>query len=98
MAHDRRRRNRLLALSPAVALGVLVGAVMHDSRGVADAGWRQLAPWCAYLGGLGGGFDCSYYTFEQCMATARGLGGWCSPNPGAAAAPEPYRTRRRARR
>jgi hypothetical protein len=27
------------------------------------------------------GFDCSYYTFEQCMATARGLGNSCSPNP-----------------
>jgi hypothetical protein len=27
------------------------------------------------------GFDCSYYTFEQCMATARGLGNICSPNP-----------------
>jgi hypothetical protein len=40
----------------------------------------QSAPWCANMGG-GWGFDCSYFTFDQCMATARGLGNYCSPNP-----------------
>ena len=76
MALDR----RLLALRIVVALGAVVGAGALDARGAAQADWRQLAPWCAYMGGFGGNFDCSYYTFEQCMATARGLGGYCSPN------------------
>jgi hypothetical protein len=40
----------------------------------------QSAPWCANMGGTWG-FDCSYFTFEQCMETARGLGNSCSPNP-----------------
>ena len=49
----------------------------------------QPAPWCANLGGRDGGWDCGYYTFDQCMATARGLGGSCAPNPRALAAPKP---------
>ena len=76
MALDR----RLLALRIVVALGAVVGTWAFDARSAAQADWRQLAPWCAYMGGFGGNFDCIYYTFEQCMATARGLGGYCSPN------------------
>jgi hypothetical protein len=69
-----------LALSIAVALGAVAAAGLLDARNVAMADWRH-APWCAYLGGRDGGYDCGYYTFEQCMATARGLGGSCTPNP-----------------
>jgi hypothetical protein len=95
MALDR----RLLALRIVVALGTLVGAGALDARSAARADWQQLAPWCAYLGGFGGNFDCSYYTFEQCMATARGLGGYCSPNPRAAPAryQQPSRVRKQYR-
>ena len=89
-------RNRLLALNAAIALGAIVGASAVDAGNAAAAAWRQRAPWCAYLGGFGGNFDCSYYTFEQCMATARGLGGYCSPN--ARGAYDPYPPRRRGRR
>ena len=66
----------------AVVLGLLAVAWALDVGGtVARADWRQLAPWCAAQGGTVGASDCSYHTFEQCMATARGLGGYCSPNP-----------------
>ena len=41
----------------------------------------QAAPWCAAEGGRSGAWDCGYYTFEQCMATARGLGNYCVQNP-----------------
>jgi hypothetical protein len=85
--------SRLLLLKIAVGLGATLGFAMLDSREAAQADWRQLAPWCAYLGGFGGNFDCSYYNLEQCLATARGLGGYCSPNPRAA-----YQTDRRPRR
>jgi hypothetical protein len=85
-------RRRLLEI--AVALGAIAGAGLLDAGNVATA--AQGAPWCAYLGGFGGGFDCSYYTFDQCMATARGLGGRCQPNP--SVAQSPYRPQRRARR
>jgi uncharacterized protein DUF3551 len=84
------------ALEIALALGVLAGAGLLDARNTATADWRQIAPWCAYLGGADGGYDCGYYTFEQCMATARGLGGSCAPNPRVVQNPDrpPRRTRR----
>jgi hypothetical protein len=77
----------------AAALGLLSGVgLLPLLSSTAQADWRQLAPFCAYMGG-GFGFDCSYYTFAQCMATARGLGGYCTPNP--RAANDPYRRSRR---
>ena len=62
---------------PTIVLGLMLASAASD---LAQAG-NQTAPWCASQGGRGGGFDCSFYTFEQCMATARGLGGSCAQNP-----------------
>ena len=81
----------LPALKVAVALGTLAGT-SEMSATAARADWARPAPWCANLGGRDGGWDCGYYTFDQCMATARGLGGSCAPNPRALA----RRRRRRA--
>ena len=80
----------------ALVLGVLVVASVLTSPNGANADWRQLAPWCANMGGSYG-FDCSYFTFEQCMATARGLGNFCSPNPSLQAGSRPIRQQRRVR-
>ena len=85
MARDR----RLSGLKVAVVFGVLAGAGLLDAQAAVRADWAQRAPWCAALGGRDGGYDCGYYTFEQCMATARGLGGNCAPNPRVAF--DPYR-------
>jgi len=41
------------------------------------------APWCAqYSGGDmgGGGTNCGFYSFDQCLATVRGIGGFCVRN------------------
>jgi Protein of unknown function (DUF3551) len=96
MARDRRRRQA--GLNIAIALGALAGAWLLDAATVARADWAQRAPWCAYLGGRDGGYDCGYYTFEQCMATARGLGNSCAPNPRVAfdpnRQPPPRKTRK----
>jgi len=44
----------------------------------ADGAQAQTAPWCAhYNTGLNA---CSFYTFEQCMASVFGVGGSCAPN------------------
>jgi hypothetical protein len=94
MALDRRR---LLALNIAAALGAVVAAAALDARTAGTAGARPPAPWCANLGGRDGGWDCSYHTFEQCMATARGLSSNCQPNPWALAAPNPPPPRRARR-
>ena len=47
-------------------------------------------PWCAQYGGGkggGGGRNCGFVSYEQCMETSRGMGGFCEPNlfyPGSA--------------
>ena len=40
-------------------------------------------PWCTNYGGGddGGGTNCGFSTYEQCMATISGIGGFCDPNP-----------------
>ena len=42
----------------------------------------QNYPWCALYngGGAGGGTNCGFVSFAQCMATARGLGSFCYMN------------------
>ena len=52
--------------------------VMTAAPAVADK-----APWCAQFGGGrgGGGTECLYYSFQQCMATLSGMGGRCFQNP-----------------
>jgi hypothetical protein len=42
----------------------------------------QNYPWCAQYGGGrgGGGTNCGFSSFQQCMATVRGIGGFCNPN------------------
>jgi hypothetical protein len=38
--------------------------------------------WCAAYGGgqNGGGRNCGFVTYQQCMVTIRGMGGFCEPN------------------
>jgi len=43
------------------------------------------------------GFDCGFYSYQQCMETARGLGNSCAPNPRYLASPRSPRKTRRAR-
>ena len=50
-------------------------------------------PWCAYYDGhFGGASNCGFYTYQQCLATISGIGGWCQPNT--MYAPPPARHRR----
>lgn len=39
-------------------------------------------PWCAqYTGGtFGGGRNCGFVSYAQCLETIRGMGGFCEPN------------------
>ena len=41
----------------------------------------EAAPWCAQYSGRAGGTNCGFYSFEQCLQTVRGIGGFCSQNP-----------------
>ena len=38
--------------------------------------------WCNQGNAMTGGvMDCSYWSLQQCLASARGVGGTCGPNP-----------------
>jgi hypothetical protein len=70
-------------------LGIGVCVVGTGTRAEA-----QNYPWCAiYSVGAVGGTNCGFITFEQCMATASGLGKFCYRN--LSINPLPDRIRRR---
>jgi len=66
-------------------VAVLVAAVGAEPASAAKR--RYAHPpgppgWCNTGNGTTGGvMDCSYYTMQQCLISARGVGGGCSPNP-----------------
>jgi len=78
-----------------VLVGVLITAFTLAFPSTAQAQSR-VPPWCAYMGGQFG-FDCGFYSYQQCMETARGLGNSCAPNPRYLASPRSPRKTRRAR-
>ena len=82
---------RLLLLT----LGISVSIVGIGTRAEA-----QNYPWCAYysMGDDGGGTNCGFTTFEQCMETARGLGSNCQRNTQYVPPPGPHPPTRLQRR
>ncbi|MBR1189404.1 DUF3551 domain-containing protein [Bradyrhizobium sp. AUGA SZCCT0160] len=50
-------------------------------------------PYCVQGRGVGIPGDCSYQTYQQCMASAAGRGVYCSVNPRAALNQQPRRGR-----
>lgn len=58
-------------------IGILIaGAALGGSASA------QNYPWCAVYGGAdtGGSSNCGFTTFEQCMVTLSGMGGFCNRN------------------
>ena len=57
--------------------------------GAFDAGRdaRAEGAWCAYDYGYNQYQNCGYYTFQQCLDSVSGVGGFCRPNPYVASAP-----------
>jgi hypothetical protein len=58
-------------------------AVFVFSAGIGTSAEAQNYPWCEYLGGGmggGGGRNCGFISFEQCMDSARGNGNDCRQN------------------
>ena len=74
-------------------VSILLAAGVLD--GVAQA---QNYPWCAqYAGrGMGGAMNCGFSTYQQCMATVSGIGGFCIQNNTYRPAAGPHRHRARA--
>ena len=65
-----------------VLAGALIAAAMLTAPSSVHAATNY--PWCVqYGGGLEGigATSCGFVTWEQCMATARGMGAMCVENP-----------------
>jgi hypothetical protein len=84
-------RSPALAARLAIAAGVLLGAIVLDSRSPSQA--YHHAPSCALVTGYGT-WECDYYSLQQCLARTSGLGGTCSLNPWLRPAEPPARRRR----
>jgi hypothetical protein len=52
--------------------------------GIGTRAEAQNYPWCAYYSGGrfggGGGTNCGFTTFQQCLDTVSGIGGFCARN------------------
>jgi hypothetical protein len=59
----------------AAAVAVFAMTTMLDFPAAA-----QSYPWCARYLGRGGGTNCGFVSYEQCMMTARGAGAFCDRN------------------
>ena len=58
-----------------------IAAITFAAVFLSSAGAQADGTWCAQLGVKGGATNCGFYSFEQCMATVRGNGGFCMRNP-----------------
>jgi hypothetical protein len=58
-------------------------AIVTLTANATPGGAAVIYPWCAnYSGrGMGGAQNCGFVNFNQCLATVRGVGGTCDPNP-----------------
>ena len=73
----------------ALAAFALTAAV---SLGSSKASAEVEYPWCAaYTGRDRGVITCGFVTWDQCMATVSGVGGFCHRNPRLAYSPDPRR-------
>ena len=70
-------------------------AIFAVTAGIGTRAQAQNYPWCAQYSGLGG-TNCGFTSFQQCMATLAGMGGFCNANtqyvpPGGQPAPRARR-------
>ncbi|HVY59060.1 MAG TPA: DUF3551 domain-containing protein [Xanthobacteraceae bacterium] len=78
-----------------LVLGVLALSALVFTAAPSAAQYTLRYPWCAYYGGPGTStYNCGFSTFQQCLATISGIGGYCDRNPYYRGRPEPPRRRR----
>src|SRR5580704_17420867 len=57
------------------------GLIVFVTVGMGTCAAAQNYPWCAQYGGSAGGvMNCGFVSFDQCMATLSGMGGFCNQN------------------
>jgi hypothetical protein len=83
------------AMRSSTKLSMSAFALVAIAAGFAPAAKAQNYPWCALYngGGVGGGTNCGFISYEQCMATASGLGKFCVRNTQYVPPPGPHSRR-----
>jgi hypothetical protein len=77
---------------------LFAAALIAAGSALTGSAKAQNYPWCAVYGGReGGGENCGFTTFEQCMATLSGMGGFCNRNTQYVPPPGPHARYRRYR-
>jgi len=59
----------------------IIGAALLGGASTLRAQSAYDYPWCAVYTNRSGAQACYYATYEQCMATMWGIGGYCVPSP-----------------
>ncbi|MPZ39790.1 MAG: DUF3551 domain-containing protein [Rhizobiales bacterium] len=73
----------------------LAAVLATDTQSVQAQVSSPRNPYCIRDGVNGRGtWDCGYYNWQQCLASASGAGGWCTENPNY----QPRKSRQRQRR
>ncbi|ETR78637.1 hypothetical protein X566_13935 [Afipia sp. P52-10] len=100
---------KLMIVLCTLAASVVVSSTADAQQGLRfrdDRGFDRGTAWCLRPYYARGDYDCRYYTYEQCQATAAGNIGFCEPSPWAveqaqraqAASPRPYKRYKKPRR
>lgn len=69
-------------------------AVVFGTALIGTPARAQNYPWCAFYTGPFQATNCGFSTYQQCLATISGIGGYCQPNT--TYVPPPVRRRQRA--
>ena len=66
---------RLTALAPVLALAAFTAVA-----GASTGAQAQNYPWCAVYDMGDAAYNCGFSTYQQCMVTFSGIGGFCERN------------------
>jgi hypothetical protein len=85
-------------MKAAIKISLFALAVVVAASASGTGAKAQNYPWCAFYDAGDEAIVCGFVSFEQCLATVRGIGGFCDRNnlyQAAAPANRPsYRTRK----
>ena len=61
---------------------LLILSILIVAAGIGTRAEAQNYPWCAHYSGgsMGGAMNCGFTTFQQCLDTVSGIGGFCERN------------------
>jgi len=75
--------------------GIFLFATLLAATATGSGAQAQNYPWCAQYsgGGMDGAMNCGFSTYQQCMATVSGIGGFCMENNTYRPPAEPHKRR-----